>query len=270
MYVCPDCKTPLENLFCATCQLQFPEANGIPLLLSANRRLQSASDVGAAYDDIYAHRTAVWEDQGRTAEFINYLSGLAADISTGSILEIGCGEGFLLRELRATEKSAIDISLTALSRATARARANIAVAFAEYLPFADGRFDLVISVGVMEHFLDDVLATREIARVLKPNGHYIALIHTDLSVFQRIKQKIREFVFPVPRPTALARWILSKAYRPVHQPIQRRYTQASGRDCLERGDLSVERVISLATDPWAPLVGPHVMIYVARLNGGLP
>jgi hypothetical protein len=63
------------------------------------------------------------------------------------------------------------------------------------------------------------------------------------------------------------KWLLSKIYRPIHQPIQRRFTVESGRQCLQRNGLEVERVISLASEPGVPLIGPHVVIYLARKKG---
>ena len=264
LFVCPDCKTALTALHCATCGAQFEDAGGVPHLLSRDARFTSINDFGTTYDEIYSHRTGVWEDQGRTPEFIRYFSDLAARLSTGSLLEVGCGEGFLLRELRAAEKVAIDISATAVRQAMGRVGATFCVAAAERLPFADNRFDLVVSVGVMEHFLDDAEATGEIWRVLRPGGHYLALIHTELTYSQRVGQKVREYFFPRLRLGSFAGWVASKIYRPVHQPIQRKYTKAAARGCLERSGLAVDEVVSLSSHPDAPLVGPHVVIYVAR------
>ena len=180
--VCPDCKASLAALKCPVCGVQFAESGGIPHLLSRDARFALTGDFGSTYDDIYSHRTDVWEDQGRTPEFIRYFSNLAAGYSTGSLLEIGCGEGFLFAALRAAEKTAIDISLAAIQHAAGRAQGTFCVAGAERLPFADERFDLAVSVGVMEHFLDDREATSEVRRVLRPGGHYLVLIHTDLHV----------------------------------------------------------------------------------------
>jgi SAM-dependent methyltransferase len=219
-------------------------------------------EIGSTYDDIYTRRTQVWEDQGRTPEFISYFSGLVG--ATDSLLEIGCGEGILLTSLPGKVKSAVDISGAALRKARAASGASCAVALAERLPFADASFDTVVSVGVMEHFLDDKVASAEIRRVLKPSGRYLALIHLRRTTSEKALQKVREFFFPRPRPIALLRWLFGKVYKPIHQPIQRGYTTESGRQCVESSGLKVDRVISNATDPSAPLVGPHVVIYVAR------
>jgi SAM-dependent methyltransferase len=263
-FVCPDCKGPLTALRCEKCNAQFCESGGIPQLLSKDANFAAAAEFGSTYDEIYSRRTSVWEDQGRTPAFIRYFSELAAGFSTDQILEIGCGEGFLLRDLRATEKTAVDISAAALRRAATRVNATFCVAAAERLPFPAGSFDLVVSVGVMEHFLDDAEATSEIRRVLRPDGHYLALIHTALTWRESARQKIRQYIFPRLRPWSLVRWAGRKVYRPVHQPIQHKYTLATGRLCLEQAGFRVESTVSRATEPSAPLVGPHVVIYVAR------
>ncbi len=262
MYICPDCKGPLNELACASCKVQFTAEQGIPDLLSRDPRFAKVRDIGSTYDDIYTRRTQVWEDQGRTPEFIRYFSGLVGP--TPTLLEIGCGEGILLTALPGDFKTAIDISGAALRKANARSGASCAIALAERLPFADASFDTVVSVGVMEHFLDDRIASAEIRRVLKPSGRYLALIHLRRTTAEKAMQKVREFFFPKPRPIAFARWLFGKVHKPIQQPIQHGYTTESGQQCIESSGLKVERVISSATDVKAPLVGPHVVIYIAR------
>jgi SAM-dependent methyltransferase len=41
------------------------------------------------------------------------------------------------------------------------------------LPYADATFDLVVSFSVFEHLRDYLLALREVARVLKPQGRFL-------------------------------------------------------------------------------------------------
>jgi SAM-dependent methyltransferase len=45
----------------------------------------------------------------------------------------------------------------------------------EHLPFASQTFDLIVSVWVLEHLRDPALVFREVARVLRPRGHFIFL-----------------------------------------------------------------------------------------------
>ena len=263
MFVCPDCKTHLENLFCSVCQHQFELVDGVPILLSQHTQYQSASKIGSVYDDIYTKHSQVWEDQGRTQEFLTYFADLAASFSTGDILEIGCGEGFLLSSIRGSQLAAIDLSSQALRKASARVPLVCCVALAERLPFPGESFHVTLSVGVMEHFLNDREATREIFRVLKPGGHYLTLIHVHLSRWETIRQKVREFLYPRFRPVALVKWILKKLIRPIAQPIQRPYTRQSAKACLEESGFLIKDIIGKNSHAEAPLIGPHVLIFIA-------
>ena len=96
-YVCPDCKTPLNAFYCSDCEYEFPRLGEIPRLLSRDRGFAQTEQVAAAYDAIYADRSNVWANQGRTPEFIAYFSALVDRLPHARSLEIGCGEGFLLQ-----------------------------------------------------------------------------------------------------------------------------------------------------------------------------
>lgn len=264
MYVCPDCKTPLVDLHCAACRVQYDRVRSFPQLLSRDSRFDSAREIVEAYELIYTEHTDVWENQGRSPDFIRYYSGLLDGFGARRLLEVGCGEGLLLAATASPEKFATELSAEALSRAGARTKADLSIALAERLPYPDQTFDVVTSVGVMEHFIDDAEATREMLRVLKPTGHYVVLLHVRLTTMQSVMQKLSEYIFPVPHPIRFARWLAGKFIKPIHQPVQNRYDASSARDCLERGGFAVEKVIHKGNTPKAPLVGRHVHIFVCR------
>lgn len=263
MYACPKCKIPVVNLTCKQCGVTYPILQEIPCFLVAQPG-DSGEQLRRTYDDIYRHHEDVWIDQGRSDEFQSYFGDLARSLSSGRILELGCGEGTLLAVLTATEKYGIDPSIHALVRARKRSAAECAVARAEELPFPSGSFDLVVAVGVMEHFEKPDEATAEVRRVLAPMGHYIVLIHTDMSARQRLALKFREFLYPRPRPAALIKWIRKKLWHPIVQPLRRSYTIDTARGCLERNGFVAKRIITREAEPDAPLAGPHVVILVAR------
>ncbi len=263
-YVCPDCKVSLNAWTCPSCGENFSVSDDIPVLISNDPHLRSGIEIGRAYDDIYASHVGVWVEQGRTPEFIAYFSALLSRISRTRVLEIGCGEGFLLSSMDAAEKCAIDISLEALRKARERVDAEYCVALAERLPYPGESFDVVTSVGVMEHFVDDRLATREIHRVLRYGGQYVVLIHVAMSSKERVLQKVRQYFYPKLRLIAFARWLSTKVIRPVRQPIQRLYSRQTAETCLEEGGFWIEEIISKKSHPRAPLAGAHVLIFVAR------
>lgn len=89
------------------------------------------------------------------------------------MLDVGCGEGFLLRDadLAGLHPFGVEIVLNALMLARARVPfAGLAQAVGEALPFPDEAFDLVTCIGSLEHFADPAKGLSEVARVLRPDG----------------------------------------------------------------------------------------------------
>ena len=60
-----------------------------------------------------------------------------------------------------------------------------AVSDVRSLPFRDGSFDAVYSMGTIEHFLDPQTAVREIHRVLRPGGRVVIGVPNRLDPFLR-------------------------------------------------------------------------------------
>jgi SAM-dependent methyltransferase len=223
------------------------------------------------YDDIYLHHEDVWIDQGRAGDFQRYFSGLIGSLRHERLLEIGCGEGNLLATLPGTQKFGIDPSIQALRRARGRSSADCAVARCEQLPFPSGAFDVVVAVGVMEHFEKIDAAISEIRRILAPSGHYVALIQADQTKAERAALKARQFLYPNFRPYELLRWfgkwLKKKMRHPIVQPLRKSYTADSAKECLQSNGLQVTRIITQKTDPTAPLGGPHVVVLVSSAGG---
>jgi ubiquinone/menaquinone biosynthesis C-methylase UbiE len=93
-----------------------------------------------------------------------------------SILDIGCGKGFMLHDFQElmpqARLSGIDISKYAIANAMNSIRNKLQVADAMHLPFPDHSFDLVISINSI-HNLDRegcILALHEIQRVTRSNA----------------------------------------------------------------------------------------------------
>ena len=86
------------------------------------------------------------------------------------ILDAGCGTGYQAREMaRFGEVCAFDSAVQAVRYAAARGVAARQGEL-EAIPYADGDFDLVTALDVLEHADDDRRALSEIARVLRPKG----------------------------------------------------------------------------------------------------
>jgi len=109
------------------------------------------------------------------------------------VLEVGCGLGtdavnFARRGARYT-----GVDLTEASIELVKKRfdfeglaADLRVADAETLPFADDTFDLVYSHGVLHHTPDTQRAINEVHRVLKPGGTAMVMLYHKNSYNYRV------------------------------------------------------------------------------------
>jgi SAM-dependent methyltransferase len=94
------------------------------------------------------------------------------------VLDIGCGTGeverLLLPLLPDLRFAALDLSADMLEIARAKFSPRFGVgwlrAHAQYLPFADGAFDVVLNLNAFHYFDEPVATLREFRRVLAPGG----------------------------------------------------------------------------------------------------
>jgi SAM-dependent methyltransferase len=98
------------------------------------------------------------------------------------LLEIGYGSGIFLPELARYSRQVFGLDVHAESERVAQGLAKMDVqaqlhrASAAGMPFADGHFDVVVSVSCLEFISDLSAAVGEIARVLAPRGAFIVVI----------------------------------------------------------------------------------------------
>ena len=102
-----------------------------------------------------------------------HLAGFVRGLPEASAaLDLGCGDGRLSAELRASELVLADVSRVALERAARRLPGAQTVQLEPDtpLPFEDSRFDLVLCAETLEHVRDVQLLLSEVRRVLRPGG----------------------------------------------------------------------------------------------------
>lgn len=86
-----------------------------------------------------------------------------------AILEIGCGRGFLVKEVQAISPltTGIDINREAVKNGLTN---NLQVMNAECLDFQSNSFDKIYSFHTVEHIPNIKMAFEEMERILKPGG----------------------------------------------------------------------------------------------------
>lgn len=118
-------------------------------------------------------------------------------LQTGDrVLELGCGTGSMWRGV--TLPANCHVTLTDYSSGmleTARANtvhlaADYAVVDAQDIPYPDANFDVVIANMMLYHVPDIARALREIRRVLKPGGRFLAATFGEHGVVQAVAEML--------------------------------------------------------------------------------
>ncbi len=94
------------------------------------------------------------------------------------VLEVGCGEGVLLRD-SGFSPIQLDISMKRLEKAKATGN-PLVCADGMALPFAAAVFDIVLLIAVLEHVSLPERIIAEAWRILKPGGQIAILIPNDV------------------------------------------------------------------------------------------
>lgn len=121
-----------------------------------------------------------------------------ADFKGKNVLDVGCGNGYVLEKYAIEGANAHGVDITPMSIRLCEERfkysnltGSFQVANAEELPFPDNYFDCVCSMGVLHHVPNTEKAVSEIYRVLKPGGRLIVMFYHRNSALYRINFSIR-------------------------------------------------------------------------------
>lgn len=99
------------------------------------------------------------------------------------VLDIGCGDGFLLQAMTpfGADLFGVDLADSRVTQALCRfsasgVSAELQQASATSLPYEDGALDAASCSEVLEHLPDPLAAVREAHRVLKAGGRYVVSV----------------------------------------------------------------------------------------------
>ena len=200
-----------------------------------------------------------WQRHGtsRRREFLDACRGR-------KVLEVGCGiavDGRFLSE-NGVDYQAVDLSLQSLKLADEHFHQNdlrrrFANADATRLPFQDGTFDVVFSIGVLHHVPDTQAACREVARVLRPGGELRVMFYNRHSYhFFLVSYVVRPFIW------LLVRLPFGDRLARLGPPKLRSVYEI----CRSHG-FSKERLLSISTDTSEVGEGnfnPHSSFHIER------
>lgn len=168
----------------------------------------------------------------RNAKVLNILLNLNLELDNKEILDVGCGDGYLLfwlnRHFPNSTYTGLEIDRTKLANCNYLAR----YFHKNNFNFFEGplselgpppTYDLVISIDVLEHVPDDEAMLQHFAKVLKPAG--LLLLHLPL------RHQLQKRIFP-----NFKKHVVSDHLRDEYLPEEiKDKAQRAGFSILERG-----------------------------------
>ncbi len=135
----------------------------------------------------YYEKDANKRGAGRSMEKTHVISLSMLNISCEDIvLEIGCGGGALLSEIKRKGATAIgvDLSISQVRHAKEQSKnADVVVCDAACLPFRNNYFTQCFAIEVLEHVQNPSAVMNEIYRVLENNSELIIVVPNDKNWF---------------------------------------------------------------------------------------
>ena len=259
---CPQCQRVLAQtdggFSCPGCQRLYPLIDGIPSFVGEGGS-EDAFDPGffALLEHAEAHH--FWFI-GRREIILDALKRQVPDMSGKKMLEIGCGNGDILRHLKArTELELVGGDLFREGLQFCRDRVDVPLyqIDATRLPFHD-YFDIVGLFDVLEHIQDDERVLRECRRALKEHGRLVLTVpvspalwgpfdeyshHQRRYVRRELREKLEKAGFAVERATHFMFFLFPVVY--AGRVLKRRFGRA-GADSSEQvpDDLRVRPIFN--------------------------
>jgi SAM-dependent methyltransferase len=122
-------------------------------------------------------RQRLWDQQQPPFDIVGWvleLAGLTA-ASQRAVLDVGCGNGRYLAELRRRGIDAVGCDLSPGMLAAAAPHPRLVNADVTALPFPADAFDVVLALHMLYHVTDRRAAATEMRRVLKPGGRCVVV-----------------------------------------------------------------------------------------------
>lgn len=137
------------------------------------------------FADDYAQMTKKFGDLHKEVLLTPNLLTLIGDVSGMTVLDAGCGEGYLSRLLaeKGANVTAVDFSDRMIELAVARTAEEEAIQYKQanlenLSQFTDGQFDTIVSNMVIQDVSDLSVVLNELYRVLKTGGYFVfSILH---------------------------------------------------------------------------------------------
>jgi SAM-dependent methyltransferase len=188
---CPKCKGTLTvgsedetidegTLNCGACSVDYPITNGIPRFVPVDNY---ASSFGYQWNQFRKEQLDSFNGTTLSADRLWSETAWSPDELSGKwVLDAGCGAGRFLDVASRTEGQIVGIDISSAvdaSKLSLGDRNNVHLVQASIydLPFREGTFDFVYSIGVIQHTPDPAASLQAVGGKLKPGGKLAVTIY---------------------------------------------------------------------------------------------
>jgi SAM-dependent methyltransferase len=207
--VCPECKEGFQievisvekeeimegTLSCSACGAGFPIQRGIPRFVQLDDYVDTFSFEWNKFHDVQIDILNATDETERTLQGKTGWS--PGDLKGKHVLDVGVGAGRFAEVVSrwGGEVVGIDLSFAvdaAYENVGKRENVHILQADLFHLPFREGTFDLMYSIGVLHHTPDTKKAFDAVVPYLKPGGEFAVFIYAygHYSFFSDIWRKL--------------------------------------------------------------------------------
>lgn len=160
------------------------------------------------------------------------------------VLDIGCGNGYVLSRYANAGASVQGVDITDRAIVISRSRfscmdlaGNFTRIDGQALPFDDGAFDIVTSMGVLHHVPDPDPLVDEAYRVLKPGGEIIIMLYYRYSWQYQVLMRMKRLALGSHRGRSQADAV--NMVDGTENPLGRVYSDRQARTLVERAGFRV-------------------------------
>lgn len=135
------------------------------------------SNLNKNYDKWFGSPFSGYIRERQIKNFLNFVQG------ANSYLEVGCGTGKFISQVKCKDKTGTDISKEMIAISQEKCpEAKYFVCPSDKLPFEDNSFDRVAMMNVIQYLEDPKATIDELCRVTKPQGKILFTVFSKVSI----------------------------------------------------------------------------------------